>query len=160
MLVCVMPGDQGRERRSTERCGYIATRENGAPRGESIEVRRLDDGMPHEPVISPGLIIRQDEDDIRRAVLATNARGQQGRAENEQSQEHSQRLYSILHDLSRRELVTFGSICTLLTGRLPRDATAGADPLSQRRRELIDDLRLLRGKIDHFQRVEAQVVQF
>lgn len=65
MLVGIEAGGEGGESRATEGGGHIATGEESTLRGQAIEVGRFDQGMAHEPVIGPGVVIGDDEDDVR-----------------------------------------------------------------------------------------------
>ena len=64
VLMGVFAGDQGRQTWAAQAGRNIAARKAEAFGCESVEVRSADDGMPHESEIRPGLIIRDDEQQI------------------------------------------------------------------------------------------------
>lgn len=60
-----MAGGKGHERRAAERSGDVGTRVESARLGEFVEVGRANVLVAHEGVVGPGLIVREDHDDVR-----------------------------------------------------------------------------------------------
>ncbi len=80
MCACVVPGDQRRQRRPTQRCRHVAARKHDTLRRQLVQMRRLDIRMPHEPVIGPCLVVRDNHHNVRRPLRP------QQRRRNNQSQ--------------------------------------------------------------------------
>jgi hypothetical protein len=64
VLVGVEAGGEGGQSGATQGGGNVTAGEEGALRCQAIKVWGLDQRMAHEPVIGPGVVIRDDEDDI------------------------------------------------------------------------------------------------
>ena len=69
VLVRIKAGDDRRQRRPANRRRRVAARERERLAGQAIEVGRLDVRMAHETVVGPSLVIRDDQQDIRRGLL-------------------------------------------------------------------------------------------
>lgn len=68
VLVDIESGGQRHQGRAAQGGGHVAALEDGAARGEGVEMRRLDEFVPHKAVVGPRLVVGQNEDDVRRRV--------------------------------------------------------------------------------------------
>ena len=64
VLVRIKPCEQSRKGGPTQGGRDVTTPEQGAFRGQLVEVRGLDMGMPHKTVIGVALVVRKDQDDV------------------------------------------------------------------------------------------------
>ena len=65
LTVDVPAGEHRGEARSAEGIRDITTREDARLRRELVEVRRADRLRAHEAVIKPGMVVRDDHEDVR-----------------------------------------------------------------------------------------------
>ena len=64
-LVGVEPGDHGRERGPAEGRRHVPAAEGHALPRKPVDVGRADLPVPHEAVVRPGLVVGDDQDDVR-----------------------------------------------------------------------------------------------
>ena len=65
MVMGIPAGENGHQRRTTKWRGSISTPKQSRGLGQTIQLRRLNHGMPHEPIVRPRLIVRQNQQYIR-----------------------------------------------------------------------------------------------
>lgn len=76
VIIGKSPGEQRGERGTAQRRGDVTTLEDDTLRGEFVEMRRLDHGMPHEPIIGPALVITENDHDVRRHFGGVQQQGE------------------------------------------------------------------------------------
>ena len=68
VLMGVQAGEERRQTGPAERRGDVGVRKQRTLGRQSIEPRRLDDLVSHEPEVGPPLVVGHDHDDVRRAL--------------------------------------------------------------------------------------------
>jgi hypothetical protein len=82
MLVRIKAGDDRHQARAAQAGRHVAAGEADSLTSQAIDVRRLDRRVPHETVIGPGLVVGDDQDDIRRPLRSLNHAARQARHDN------------------------------------------------------------------------------
>ena len=80
VLARIQAGNHCGQRRAAQAAGHVAVRVGEAFLGELVDVRRLNNLVPHKAVISPGLVIGNDVNNIGR--LRVTESGSEGGKEN------------------------------------------------------------------------------